>query len=189
MPQILVFAASVRSGSYNVKLASEAARRLVALGAEVTVLDLNDYEMPIYNGDLEARDGLPVAARELHDAFKTHQGIFIASPEYNANVSPILANLLVWVSRVHDNGGMAAAFATPIFAIGSASPGSFGGYRGLMALRNSLELQLAARVLPTMVAVGAAHDAFDEDGRLKSPIPDQMLDHVVSNLFAAVSKS
>jgi chromate reductase len=94
---------------------------------------------------------------------------------------------LAWVSRVSENGGMAAAFGTPVFALGSASPGGFGGYRGLMALRNSLELQLGTRVQPAMVSVGSAYEAFDEAGELKAPFPSQMLARLVPQLIAAAS--
>lgn len=186
-PKILVLAASLRTGSFNAKLAEAVGRHLAQRGATVTRLDLADYEMPIYNGDIEAEEGVPFAARRLHEQFCDHNGIFIASPEYNANVSPLLVNLLAWVSRVSDNGGQAAAFGEPVFALGSASPGGFGGYRGLMTLRNMLELQLGARVLPTMVSVGTAHEAFDEDGNLTVPLPKGMLETLVSKLVEAAS--
>jgi NAD(P)H-dependent FMN reductase len=189
MAKILVFAASLRTGSFNAKLADLVERSLEQQGLEVTRLDLADYVLPIYNGDIEAKDGIPSAAQALHEQFRSHDGIFIASPEYNANVSPLLANVLGWVSRVTDNGGQMAAFVEPVFALGGASPSGFGGYRGLMALRNMLELQLQARVLPGMVAVGMAHEAFDENGELKEEALKLKVQTVVSKLAAAVSQS
>lgn len=99
---------------------------------------------------------------------------------------PLLVNLLAWISRVTVNGGMAAAFR-PVFAIGSASPGGFGGYRGLVALRQVLELQFMARVLPAMVAVPAAHQAFDEAGELRDERASGFLDLIAAQLVAAAS--
>lgn len=186
-PKILVLAASVRNGSFNARLAARVGSGLEAAGASVTRVDLRDHALPIYDADLEAAEGIPAAATALHALFRNHSGIFIASPEYNANASPLLVNILTWLSRVTDGGGIAAAFGTPVFALGSASPGGFGGYRGLMALRNSLELQLGARVLPTMVSAGSAHDAFDEFGNLRAAFPAQMLDRLVTELVATAS--
>jgi len=186
-PRILVLAASTRTGSYNRSLAELACRKLEAAGAEVTYPDLRNYRLPVYDADQEKAEGLPEAARKLHALFRSHDGIFIASPEYSANVSPLLVNLLAWVSRIREDGGMAAAFRQPVFALGSASPGTLGGYRGLIALRNSLELQLMARVLPEMVSVAAAHEAFDEQGELRQPALDEMLTQLVHELVAATT--
>ncbi|HEU4536922.1 MAG TPA: NAD(P)H-dependent oxidoreductase, partial [Polyangiaceae bacterium] len=166
--RVLVFSGSVRQGSFNQKLATLAARALREAGADVTELRLREHPLPLYDGDEEVASGPPEQAKKLHELFRTHQGIFIASPEYNAGLSPLLKNTIDWVSRVADHGGQGAAFGRPVFALGAASPGALGGYRGLMSLRQSLELQLQARVLPAMVTVGAAHEAFDEAGGLKN---------------------
>jgi len=186
-PRFLVFAASTREGSFNKRLADFISRKLTHNGAQVTPLDLRDYPLPLYDGDLEARSGVPVEGERLHALFCGHDGIFIASPEYNANVTPLLANVLAWISRVTEHGGMAAAFGHPVFALGSASPGGFGGYRGLMALRQSLELQLGARVLPTMVSIGAAHEAFDNAGELSADSSRRMADRVIRQLLDATA--
>src|SRR5690606_36632173 len=186
-PRILVLAASTRTGSYNRSLAELACRKLEAAGAEVTDPDLRNYRLPVYDADQEKAEGLPEAARKLHALLRSHDGIFIDSPEYSANVSPLLVNLLAWVSRIREDGGMAAAFRQPVFALGSASPGTLGGYRGLIALRNSLELQLMARVLPEMVSVAAAHEALDEQGELRQPALDEMLTQLVHELVAATT--
>ncbi len=185
MSKILVFSGSLRTGSFNSQLTEATARSLEEQGAAVTRLNLADYELPIYNGDIEAATGVPSAGMALHEQFCSHDGIFMASPEYNASISPLLVNTLDWVSRVTDNGGMAAAFGKPVFALGSAAPGGFGGYRGLVALRNMLELQLGARVLTTMVAVGGAGEAFDAQGNLVAKVPGQMLQAMVSSLIEA----
>lgn len=181
-PTILVFAGSTRSGSLNRRLSDLAAARIGAAGGMVSSLDLRDYPLPLYDGDLEAASGVPEAAQRLHEQLRTSDGVFIASPEYNANVTPLLLNMIAWVSRVSDHGGMAAAFGRPVYAIGAASPGGFGGYRGLMALRNSLELQLKARVLPGMVSVASAHQAFDDTGDLKDARTRGMLDKLATQL-------
>ncbi len=186
-PRILTFAASLRQGSFNQSLADYMSARLTAAGAEVTRLDLSEYPLPLYDGNLERRMGAPVTARRLHTLFRDHDAIFIASPEYNANLTPLLVNTLAWVSRVQDQGGMAAAFGRPHYALGSASPGAFGGYRGLMALRHSLELQLGARVIPTMVAVSHAHEAFDDSGELTSASAAQMCTQLVAQLLDAIA--
>jgi chromate reductase, NAD(P)H dehydrogenase (quinone) len=186
-PKILVFAASLRKGSLNRRLADTAAPLFQAEGAEVTKIDLHDYAMPVYDGDIEADQGLPQAAQDLHELFRAHDGIFIASPEYNASHTPLMANVLAWVSRVVEHGGMAAAFGKPVFALGSVSPGAYGGYRGLMALRQSLELQLQARVLPAMVAVGNAKEAFTEEGELVDKRSLQALNRVVPLLVSTAS--
>lgn len=186
-PKILAFAGSTRTGSFNAKLLDAAVRHLTGAGAQVTRISLADYAMPIYNGDTETNDGVPEAGRKLHELFRSHDGIFIASPEYNANATPLLVNTLAWVSRVQADGGQSAAFGQPVFALGSASPGGFGGYRGLMALRHMLELQLMAQVLPQMVSVPGAHDSFDDNGELVADFPKQMLNMVVDSLVQATS--
>jgi NAD(P)H-dependent FMN reductase len=100
-------------------------------GTTVTRLDLGDYKLPIYDPDLEEDEGLHDAALRLHKQFRSHRGIFIASPEYNANLSPLLLNVLTWVSRVSEDGGTEAAFGLPVFALGSASPVPSGATAGL----------------------------------------------------------
>ncbi|CAH2902184.1 MAG: NADPH:quinone oxidoreductase [uncultured Paraburkholderia sp.] len=155
---------------------------------EVTFPETSEYELPIYSGRIEEQQGIPEAAHRLHDAIRTHRAIFIASPEYNANVSPLVLNAVAWLSRIRENGGMQAAFGNPVYAIGSASPGGFGGYRGLMALRNTLELGVGARVLPAMISVGMANQAFNEQGEITSPVPLQMLETMTSQLKRALNE-
>ncbi len=162
--RILVFAGSTRSGAYSGKLASIAAKELAVLDADVSYISLTDFEMPIYNGDLEARSGPPEAARRLHAMMLAHRGVYIATPEYNASIPPLLKNTIDWVSRVK---GPSDPYKACVFGLGSTSPGRFGGMRGLMALRQSLEFGLGAMVSADMVSVSGAATAFEEDGNLK----------------------
>ncbi len=98
-PRLLVFAGSLRAASLNKKLAMLAAAGARQAGAEVTHIDLRDYPLPIYDGDLEAASGIPANARALKDLFIAHQGFLIACPEYNAGVTAVLKNTIDWVSR------------------------------------------------------------------------------------------
>jgi NAD(P)H-dependent FMN reductase len=166
-PKILVIPGSNRTGSHNVRLAALAAKELTLLDADVTRISLVDYPLPIYDADSDANTGQPENALRLKRMIATHQGIFIASPEYSASVTPLLKNALDWVSRVREKGDPTyAAFKNRVFAIASASPGAAGGLRSLMALRQILELGCGALVIPEQVAVPSAEFAFDEMDRL-----------------------
>jgi chromate reductase, NAD(P)H dehydrogenase (quinone) len=167
-PKILVFAGSIRTGSFNGRLAALAARELALLAADVTRISLADYPLPLYDGDAEAESGAPENAKKLKRRFTAHHGIFIASPEYNASLTPLLKNTLDWVSRAHERGEQPrAAFRDRVFALGAASNGTYGGYRSLIALRHVLELGCGALVLPDQVAIRNAASAFDEAENLR----------------------
>lgn len=169
MPAKLLFlAGSIRTGSFNVRLARAACEAARQAGHEATFLDLSDYPMPLYNGDLEKAEGVPQKARQLGEVFKAHQGVFIASPEYNAGVTPLLKNTIDWLSRIREEGGLAyPALSGQVYAIGAASPGGFGGVRGLLMLRQTLAVGLGLLVLGEQVVVPRAGEAFDEDGALQ----------------------
>lgn len=162
-PKILVIPGSLRSGSYNARLAALAARELTLAEADVTRISLADYPLPLFDPDLAARAGPPSSAVKLRRMMEAHQGVFITSPEYSASVTPLLKNAIDWISRVRDSGEPAyAAFRRRVFAIGAASVGSGGGLRSLMALRQILELGCGALVIPEQVAVARAEQAFDD---------------------------
>ena len=166
-PKILVIPGSLRTGSYNVKLAALAARELTLSDADVTRISLADYPLPMYDGDQEANAGPPANAVKLKHMISVHHGVFIATPEYNASVAPLLKNAIDWVSRVRErNEPPYAAFKGRVFALGSASPQAAGGLRSLMALRQILELGCNALVLPEQVAVQHAERGFDDDGNI-----------------------
>ena len=177
-PKILVFPGSTRAGSHNVKLAALAAKELTLIDAEVTRISLVDYPLPIYEGDLEAKAGPPANALRLKQMIMAHHGVFIASPEYSASVTPTLKNAIDWVSRVRERGDPSyAAFKGRVFAISSASPGRSGGLLSLMALRQILELGCGALVIPEQVAIPQADHAFDD--------MDNIADTGTANLFRA----
>jgi chromate reductase, NAD(P)H dehydrogenase (quinone) len=177
-PKILVLPGSTRTGSHNVKLAALAAKELTLIDAEVTRISLADYPMPLFEGDLESKGGPPANAVRLKQMIMAHQGVFIASPEYSASVTPMLKNAIDWVSRVRERGDPTyAAFKGRVFAIASASPGRAGGLRSLMALRQILELGCGALTIPEQVAIPQAENAFDE--------MDNIIDTATANLFRA----
>jgi NAD(P)H-dependent FMN reductase len=177
-PKILVFPGSIRTGSHNVRLAALAAKELTLIDADVTRISLADYPLPLYEGDLEANAGAPANALKLKQMIMAHHGVFIASPEYSASVTPLLKNAIDWVSRVRERGDPTyAAFKHRVFAISSASPGRSGGLRSLMALRQILELGCGALVIPEQVAIPQADHAFDD--------MDNIVDTGTANLFRA----
>jgi chromate reductase, NAD(P)H dehydrogenase (quinone) len=186
-PRVLVLAGSLRPGSFNAQLATAAADVIADQGGEVTRIDLADYPMPLYDATTEA-EAFPTSTLALHAQFASHQGIFIATPEYNSFPSPLLLNTLDWLSRVrHYEGGMVEAFERPIFAISSASPSPIGGYRALMALRQKLSLGLGAFVVPAMAHVAAAYQAFGKDGSLLAEQDRDSLTKVMRQLLAKIA--
>jgi NAD(P)H-dependent FMN reductase len=167
-PQVLVLAGSIRTGSFNARLAALAAKEIARAEGEVTRISLHDFPLPLYDGDHEARSGPPENAVKLKRMFCAHQGIFIASPEYNASLTPLLKNTIDWISRVRENKEPPlAAYRNRVFALGAASNGTYGGMRSIMALRHVLELGCGALVIPEQIAVREASHAFDENDDLK----------------------
>ncbi len=163
---ILAFAGSTRADSFNKKLVKIAAQGAKEQGAEVTVIDLRDFPMPLYDGDLEGAEGLPENALKLKALMRQQQGFLIASPEYNSGYSAVLKNSIDWVSRVLEQGEPPlVAFSGKTASIMSASPGALGGLRGLYQLRELL-MNINVTVLPTMRAIGGAMKEFDEHGNL-----------------------
>ena len=183
VPKILVFPGSIRTGSFNGRLAALAAKELALAGADVTRISLEDYPMPIYDGDEEARTGAPPNAMKLKDMITAHQGVFIASPEYNASVTPLLKNTIDWISRVRvrDEPPL-AAFRRRVFALGGASNSPYGALRSLMALRQVLELGCGALVIPEQITILQAGEAFDEIDNLKDERAAATLKRVAQRL-------
>jgi chromate reductase, NAD(P)H dehydrogenase (quinone) len=183
-PKILVFAGSIRTGSYNARLAGLTAKELALLGADVTRISLEDYPMPIYDGDAEAQSGQPANARSLKQMLAAHQGVFIASPEYNASITPLLKNTIDWISRVRERGEPPlAVFKDRAFALGGASDSAYGAMRSLMALRQVLELGCGALVIPEQITVFRASEAFDDMDNLKEERAAASLKRVLQRLI------
>jgi NAD(P)H-dependent FMN reductase len=185
--RVLVIPGSNREASLNRRLAAAAARAAVAAGAAVTVLDLKDFGLPIYDGDLEAEAGLPANALRLKSLIAAHDALIIASPEYNASIPPLLKNAIDWASRPGDGALPANPFAGRFALLASASPGALGGLRGLAHLRAVLE-QLGTWLLPQSFALAAAHQAFDANGGL-DPARVRNLEQLVGNLIAAAGSA
>ncbi|MDB5599194.1 MAG: NADPH-dependent reductase [Xanthobacteraceae bacterium] len=184
IPKILVLSGSLRTGSYNSRLAALAAKELALAEADVTRISLGDFPLPLYDADLEANAGMPDHALKLKQMFGAHQGVFIATPEYNASVTPLLKNAIDWVSRVREKNEPAlAAYKNRAFALGAASPGPYGGMRSLMAMRQVLELGCGAIVIPEQLSVASAADAFDEMDEFKDKRYANQLKNVVRRLI------
>ena len=167
-PRIVALAGSARKDSWNQKLVKVAAEGARSAGAEVTVLDMRDYPLPLFGQDLEAAEGAPENAAKLKTIMLGHDGLLIASPEYNSSITPLLKNTIDWVSRAGDGQKALAAYEGKVAAVMSASPGRLGGLRGLVHLRSILS-NIGVLVIPDQVAVGQAHMAFDAAGGLVDP--------------------
>lgn len=184
--RLLFLAGSAREASFNKRLARLGHEIADANGIPSAFADLGDYPMPIYDGDQEAREGAPANALKLKALMGLHTGIFIAAPEYNASITPLLKNALDWVSRVREGDeAPLEVYRTRVFALASASPGGFGGMRGLIALRQVLEVGLGALVLPNQLAVPKAAEAFDEQGHLKDKAQQEAMKDVIQRLARA----
>lgn len=166
MPKVLAFAGSLRKDSFNKKVLQIVAEGAKEAGVEVTVIDLVDYPLPIYNQDDEDRSGLPAKALELKELMQAHDGLLIASPEYNSSISGVLKNVIDWMSRKKEpSEPMLNAFNGKVAAIFSASQGALGGLRGLVHLRSLLN-NINVLVLPQQETLPLAHQAFNPQGEL-----------------------
>ena len=186
-PKILVFAGSTRRASFNRRLATRAARLIAEAGAETTHIELADYPMPIYNGDLEEAEGIPDSARALKALFAAHDGLFIACPEYNSSITPLLKNTIDWLTRREGDEPPLVAFRGKVAALGAASDGRLGGLRGLVVVRMLLTT-IQVHIVPQQVAVHGAGDGFAEDGSLKDKALAGMLATTVRALVETTRK-
>ena len=165
MVKILAFSGSARKDSYNQKLVKIAAAGAQKAGAEVNVISLADFDMPIFNQDLELAEGMPKQARAFKELLIEHDGFLISSPEYNSAFSPLLKNAIDWASRREGDESPLLAYHGKIATIMSASPGTLGGLRGLVFLRMLLS-NIGVNVLPNQEAVAQAAKVFHSDGNL-----------------------
>jgi NAD(P)H-dependent FMN reductase len=181
--KILVIPGSLRTGSLNAKLAAAAAHELALAGAEVSRLSLADFPLPIYDGDLQSKSGVPKHAVNLKRMMSAHHGVLIVTPEYNSSVPPLVKNTIDWVSRVQDaHETRGQVFRGRAFAIAAASEGRLGGARSLAALRLILAA-CHALVIPNQLALPFASQAYDDMDRLKHPADSEALGAMVRQLI------
>lgn len=179
--QVLVLAGSNRSASLNRKLAANAVSAVQTLGLAATALDLRQHPLPVYDGDLESEVRLQGELAVLREYFLTHPVWLIASPDYNSSVSPLLKNVIDWVSRPVANQHFTTCFKERIVGLMASSPGSSGGARGLPHLRQIL-VHLGARVHERTFLVPRGHEAFDEHDRLRERTQQDELRAFVATL-------
>lgn len=182
-PKILAFSGSLRKGSYNQQVVTIAAGGARAAGAEVTVLDLREIPLPVYDADLEAGEGLPDNVRTLKGLMRSHDGFLIGSPENNSTLSAALKNAIDWASRPDGDEPTLACFKDKTAVIMAASPGGLGGLRGLGHLRSILS-SIGVLVLPEQKAIPRVHEALAADGTLSDP----GLQHAIEALGARLAE-
>ena len=163
MTQLLVFSGSSRIESFNLKLAVRLALIAEQTDAEVSLVNLQDFDFPIYNGDLEDAKGLPSAAKRFKKLLREHTGLIITCPEYNGFMTPLLVNTIDWCTRSEDASVDLSGFADKTVLIASASPGPAGGSRANTHLKTMLS-GIGSIVFPQTLTVPSAYDAFDDQG-------------------------
>jgi chromate reductase len=181
-PNLLVLGGSLRAESYNQKLATIAAGLAREAGAEVALISLRDFRLPIFDEDLEEAEGKSEAAKRLKALFVKADGFIIASPEYNSGITAALKNAIDWVSRADsEEEAPLLAFKGKTAAIIAASPSGGGGARSLAQLRTLL-LNIRVEVVTREVTVPAAYEAFGEDGQLLDKAKEAELKELVTEL-------
>jgi chromate reductase len=181
--KILVIPGSLRTGSLNARLASAAAYQFAQAGADVTRISLADFPLPIYDGDLQTKSGVPKNAINLKRMIGVHHGVLIVTPEYNSSVPPLVKNTIDWVTRVQDaHETRGQVFRGRAFAIAAASESRLGGTRSLAALRLILSA-CHAIVIPNQLALSFASEAYDDMDRLKHAADTEALNGLVRQLI------
>lgn len=183
--RLLVIPASARTGSLNVRLARHAENTARAAGWQTRLLDLRALALPLYDGDLEAAEGVPAGARTLQQAIADSDAVLVVTPEYNGFPTPLFVNAFDWLSRLQAQDGLPAGLATtadrPVGLL-SASPGPLGGLRAMNFVRQYLQMAFAMLVVPQQYALGKAHEAFDADGALSDARAAQSVARVLDAL-------
>jgi len=187
-PKILAFSGSLRKDSFNQKLVHVAAEGARKAGAEVTVISLRDFDLPLMNEDLEAEHGLPADARRLKQLMWDHDGFLISSPEYNSSITPPLKNAIDWASRpASQDEPRLSCYVGKYAGLVSASPGNLGGLRGLVHLRSILS-NIFVHVIPDQRAISEAHNAFDNQGHLQDAKQQQAVEEIGAKLAEVLGK-
>ncbi|WP_035605643.1 NAD(P)H-dependent oxidoreductase [Haloferula sp. BvORR071] len=188
MTKLLILPGSARRESFNRKLAGIAAAIATEAGAAVDLVDPADFRLPLYDAELEEAEGLPANAKALKQKFLAAQAILFVSPEYNSSITPLMKNIIDWVSRTEtDDEPDLAAYKGKVAGLLSASPGGFGGMRGLVHLRSILG-NIGVLVTPAQFALSSAYDKFDDAGQLKNPKDLESVRRVVTTLLATTAK-
>lgn len=186
-PKVLAFSGSTRKDSYNKMLVKIAASGAQEAGAEVTIIDLANYPLPLYDGDLETENGLPENGRKLKDLFLENDGLLISSPEYNSSYSAVLKNTIDWVSRPVKDYPPLEVFIGKVAAVISASPGGLGGLRGLANIRSLLG-NIKVLVIPEQIAVGPAGKFFNSDGSMTDSKKEEQIKAIGKKLAETILK-
>jgi len=186
MSKIIALSGSLRSESLNQKLVTIAAEGAKKAGAEVQLINLADFNIPLYSEDLEA-EGTPSSVNDLKHLFAQADGILIASPEYNGSISGVLKNALDWLSRPSNTADIGSAFQGKIAAIMATSPGGLGGLRGLNHLKDVL-FNLGVLVYPNQIAVPSAYQAFNAEGRLNDSDMQQNVERLGADIEGLAAK-
>ncbi|MDP2653194.1 MAG: NAD(P)H-dependent oxidoreductase [Candidatus Omnitrophota bacterium] len=187
LPKILAFAGSTRTDSFNKKLVKIAAAGAQAAGAQVTCVDLRDFPMPLYDGDLEIKEGIPASVQKFKEILLAHQGLLISSPEYNSSIPGVLKNAIDWASRALPGEAPLSCFTKKVAGLLSASPGALGGLRALVHVRTILQ-NIKVLVLPDQIAVSKAHEAFNADGSLKDIKQQKSVEELSADLVQILRK-
>lgn len=187
MVKILAFTGSGRKGSVNKKVVAVAAKGAEEAGAQVTIVNLEDFDMPIFTEDLEAEKGMHEGGQTFKQLLMDHDGFLISSPEYNSSYSALFKNAIDWASRVSGEEKPLQAYKGKVAGIMAASPGGLGGMRVLVTLRMLLE-NLGTMVLPTQKAVGGAFKLFDEDGQINDDKTERALKNIGKQLVETLEK-
>jgi chromate reductase len=174
--RILTLCGSLRRQSYNEMLRRFVSGKLLEAGADVEDLDLGDYEMPLFNQDLEP-ERTPEAARILAEKFAAADAVLIVSPEYNSGATPLIVNTIAWMSRQRN-----APFRHAVFGLGAVSSGKYGGIVGIAHLRDTLS-KLGALLAPTLLGIGPSAAAFDEAGTPTEAAVLKKVDQLVRELM------
>ena len=180
--RVLAFSGSSRRESLNRKFLSVAVDAAREAGCEVTLVNLDEFSLPLFNGDLEDRDGMPEGAARLVALVAGSHALLVASPEYNSMITPLLKNTIDWCSRADDN-----PFEGKVAAVISASPGLHGGVRSLQ-MAQQLLLKLGCMVVPGQCILPHADRAFDAQGLLTDPHAKKSVKTMAGKLAATAGR-
>jgi chromate reductase, NAD(P)H dehydrogenase (quinone) len=184
--RVLLLAGSARQGAFSVRLRDAAARLAEAAGASTSVLDLRALGLPLYDGDIEASQGVPAGAHQLRTALASHDAMLMVTPEYNGFPTPLVLNAFDWLSRLPAGDGLPSGLAVTAnkpTALLSISPGAIGGLRAMNFLRQYLQMAFGMLVVPRQHAVGHANDVLDAHGAFKDEKAEQAVAAVVQGLL------